>query len=63
MYPRIPWELVADPLESAEHNLGTTGEGLVLYKIFYVLFNKTIPSRRAYARLILFVLHDNVQFS
>jgi len=24
MYPRIPWELVADPLESAEHTLGTT---------------------------------------
>jgi hypothetical protein len=25
MYPRIPWELVADPLESVEHSLGTTG--------------------------------------
>ena len=24
MYPRIPWELVADPLGSAEHTLGTT---------------------------------------
>jgi len=24
MYPRIPWELVADPLGSAEHNVGTT---------------------------------------
>jgi hypothetical protein len=24
MYPRIPWELVAYPLESAEHILGTT---------------------------------------
>jgi len=22
---RIPWELVADPVGSAEHNLGTTG--------------------------------------
>jgi hypothetical protein len=25
MYPRIPWELVADTLGSAEHPLGTTG--------------------------------------
>jgi len=25
MYPRKPWELVADPLGSAEHTLGTTG--------------------------------------
>jgi hypothetical protein len=25
MYPRIPWELVADHLESAVHTLGTTG--------------------------------------
>jgi hypothetical protein len=24
MYPRIPWELVADPVRSAEHTLGTT---------------------------------------
>jgi hypothetical protein len=24
MYPRIPWELVADTLRSAEHTLGTT---------------------------------------
>jgi hypothetical protein len=24
MYPRIPSELVADPLEYAEHSLGTT---------------------------------------
>ena len=24
MYPRIPWEVVADTLESAEHILGTT---------------------------------------
>jgi hypothetical protein len=23
-YPRIPWELVADPLGSADHTLGTT---------------------------------------
>ena len=28
MYPRIPWELVADPLESAERNLGTTRFGI-----------------------------------
>jgi len=24
MYPRIPWELVVDPLGSAERTLGTT---------------------------------------
>jgi hypothetical protein len=24
MYPRIPWELVADPLGSTEHSMGTT---------------------------------------
>jgi hypothetical protein len=24
MYPRIPWELVADPLGSAKHMMGTT---------------------------------------
>jgi len=24
MYPRFPWELVADPKGSAEHALGTT---------------------------------------
>jgi len=63
MYPWIPWELVADPLESAEHTLGTAGEGHAVYNIFYVLFNKAIPSRRACARLIHFVLHDYEQFS
>jgi len=25
MYPRVPWELVADRLGSAEHTLGTAG--------------------------------------
>jgi len=25
MYPRIPWDLVSNPLGSAEHTLGTTG--------------------------------------
>jgi hypothetical protein len=24
MYPRLPWELVVEPLRSAEHTLGTT---------------------------------------
>jgi hypothetical protein len=28
MYPRIPWELVADLLESAEHILGTAAVDL-----------------------------------
>ena len=27
MHPRIPFKLVADPLGSAEHNLGSTGLG------------------------------------
>jgi hypothetical protein len=26
MYPRVPWELVADPLESVQHTLGTTAK-------------------------------------
>jgi len=31
MYPWIPWEMVADPLGSAEHTVGTTGvEGKVV---------------------------------
>jgi hypothetical protein len=25
IYPRIPWEMVEDPLGSAEHTMGTTG--------------------------------------
>ena len=43
MYPRIPWELVADPLESADYTLGIDVVGHMLYNIFYVLFSKTIP--------------------
>jgi len=31
MYPRIPWELVADPLGSVEHTLGTTALEHQLY--------------------------------
>ena len=27
MYPRIYWELVADPLGPVEHSLGTAGLG------------------------------------
>ena len=27
MYPWIPWELMTDPLGSAEHNLGNTDLG------------------------------------
>jgi len=27
MYPQLPWELVADPLGSAEHTLGITAPG------------------------------------
>jgi len=36
MYPWIPWELVADPLGSSEHTLGTTGiPNAVFYKKKY----------------------------
>jgi len=31
MYPRIPWKLVADPLGSEKHIMGTTGLG-VMYR-------------------------------
>jgi hypothetical protein len=27
IYPRFPWDLVADPLGYAEHTLETTGHG------------------------------------
>jgi len=27
MYPRVPWEVVADPLGPADHTLGTTALG------------------------------------
>ena len=53
MYPRIPWELVADPLGYAEHTLGTTVldqwystwgtrrhfRGCVKLKKIYILFH------------------------
>jgi len=38
MYPRIPWELVADPLGSAEHTLGSTA--LRHYYIFWKFMKK-----------------------
>jgi hypothetical protein len=39
MHPRIPWELVAGPVESAEYSLGTTA--LQHYKLIsYKEFNK-----------------------
>ena len=31
MYPRIPWELVEDPLGSAEHILGTSDLKCLMY--------------------------------
>jgi len=30
MYPRIPWEMVADPLGSMEHTLGATDVGSLM---------------------------------
>jgi len=38
MYPRIPFELVADPLGSTEHTLGTT----VLDVSFLQTFNENL---------------------
>ena len=35
MYPRIPWELVADPFEPAEHSLGRFLENKHKYKQAY----------------------------
>jgi len=32
MYPQIPWKLVMDPLQSAEHTLGTTALDCILLK-------------------------------
>ena len=35
MYPRIPWELVADPFRAVQHILGTTDlrDGLIVVSI------------------------------
>jgi hypothetical protein len=50
MYPRIPWELFANPLRSAEHTLGTTDvEHLVT---FYYYDDDDI-------KMIKGILHDN----
>jgi len=38
MYPRIPWELVTDPLGSAEHNFGSTA--IRHYYIFWKFMMK-----------------------
>jgi hypothetical protein len=47
MYPWIPWELVADPLGSAEHILGTTGpdqsEG---YSSFTMVKDVSVPREK-----------------
>jgi hypothetical protein len=37
MYPRIPWELIVDPLGSAEHTLGTTALGSYIGVTFLIL--------------------------
>ena len=45
MYPLIPWELVADPLGSAEPTLGTTAVGLyVLGRILVWDFSSFVQS-------------------
>jgi len=45
MHPLIPWELVADPLGSIEHALGTTALKLIVAdlvkKIALILWNPT----------------------
>ena len=38
MYPRIPWELVADPLGFVERTVGTTGLNI----LHSILFSTTI---------------------
>ena len=50
MYPRFSWELVADPLGSAKHSLGTT----VLARFLPVVIKKK-PHLVAY-------VHGNVYF-
>jgi hypothetical protein len=42
MYPRFPWEMVADPLRSAEHTLGTTGQGI--YNVVKQTNNKPLSN-------------------
>jgi len=39
MYPRIPWELVADPLVPTEHTLGTTVFEVSFLQLFRENFN------------------------
>ena len=46
MYPWIPWELVADPLESAEHNLGSCA--LRPYYIFWNFMKKEATLKYCY---------------
>ena len=36
MYPRIPWELAADPLRSAKHTLGTTALDNAVTLLMYI---------------------------
>jgi hypothetical protein len=43
MYPLIPWEFVTDPLESAEHTLGTAAVDLyVLERIVVWDFSSSV---------------------
>jgi len=44
MYPRIPWEPVANPLGSAEHNFGTAVVADFEIKVFYHLNYVLSPS-------------------
>ena len=37
MYPLIPWELIADPLGSADYTLGTTGTEATQIKLRNIL--------------------------
>jgi hypothetical protein len=46
MYPRIPWELVTDPLGSAEHNFGSTA--IRHYYIFWKFMMKEANIRYCY---------------
>ena len=44
MYPRIPWESVANPLGSAEHSFGTAVVADFEIKVFYHLNYVLSPS-------------------
>jgi len=49
MYPRVPWEMVEDPLGSAEDTLGTIA--LMCFECSYKLMTKQHGAVRTYILL------------